>query len=287
MAIDGGMAQQGSGTRDDRRDDDVVDGADEPTPVDPAGPAAPAAKAGRLTAILGVCTAFLTLMTAALGLLGGYLNSQKDQAEEQAAALASEVSGQTEQITSLQADRDALATEIDGLQQQRDALEEELEAATGGEGTPPESDPVSSNQIYLSDEQRLDAQRFTSGTGQVSGETYVHSLLGWQGYMSSSSDANEAYAEYDLGRGYETFTATIGLSDKNRNANRTVKFEVILDNQQIYEATLTTGEAEQLNLPVAGGLRLRLQLTFFRPEGAASADDQAVWGDAMLIRADA
>jgi NPCBM/NEW2 domain len=270
------MSQQ----RDDKREKRSDTGEGGAGAMRPAAEPASEVRARKLIAILGVCTAALTLVTAGLGVVSVRFNQQKDQAEGEAATLSTEVSVLSEQITVLQTERDTLAGEVDGLREERDGLQEELEAATNS-GTPPESDQFAAGLTYLSDEQVLDWERFDNGTAQVSGETYLDSVMAVQGFLGSS-DATQAYAEYDLGRAYEQFTATLGLSDKNAYADRTVKFEVIVDNELIHETTITAGDAEPVTLTITGGLRLRLQVTFFRPEETRYTGDEAVWGDAAL-----
>jgi hypothetical protein len=67
-----------------------------------------------------------------------------------------------------------------------------------------------------------------------------------------------------------------------------VLFEVIADGTQIHEVELTAGEAEPVDLDISGGLRLRLQVTFFADGACSGLDggDRAVFGDAALVPTD-
>ncbi|MGC5030472.1 NPCBM/NEW2 domain-containing protein [Micromonospora sp. DT229] len=235
----------------------------------------------KIIAILGVCTAVLTLLTAVLGVVSVRVNQQKDQAEGRVEALSDEVSGLSEQVATLKTERDTLVLDIDRLREERDGLRQDLDDATSEDGES-SSDGIPPNMVYLADEQMLRGETPEKGAANVSGKTYVHSISFAQGY--GRSEAKQVYAEYDLGRRYAEFTAVIGLSDKNRNGNREVKFEVIVDQEVIHEETLAAGASKKVAVKVANGQRLRLQMTFFRPSDASGFDDndKVVWGDAAL-----
>ncbi|WFE47573.1 NPCBM/NEW2 domain-containing protein [Verrucosispora sp. WMMD1129] len=247
----------------------------------PAAENATELRTKKIIAILGACTAVLGLLTAVLGVVNVRVNQQKDQAEGQVESLSGEVSSLSEQTAKLKTERDTLVLDIDGLRKERDTLRQELDEATSGDGGS-SSDGTPPKLIYLADEQMLRGSTPERGAANVGGETYVHSISIAQGY--GRSEAKEVYVEYDLRSPYTKFTATLGLSDKNRNANRVVKFEVIVDQEVIREVTLAAGKSERVDVSVADGQRLRLQMTFFRPADASGYDDNdtAVWGDAAL-----
>ncbi|WBB53825.1 NPCBM/NEW2 domain-containing protein [Verrucosispora sp. WMMD573] len=271
------MLQQ---SRDSRAEEQSGDGRT--SDARPAAENATELRTKKIIAILGVCTAVLGLVSALLGVVSVRVSQQKDRAEGQVESLSGEVSSLSEQIAKLKTERDTLALEIDGLRKDRDGLRQELDEATSGDGGS-SSDSLPPRVIYLADEQMLrGTTTLDKGAANVGGETYVHSISMAQGY--GRSEAKQVYVEYDLRSGYARFTATIGLSDKNRNANRVAKFEVIVDQKPPREFTLAAGRSEGVDVSVAGGQRLRLQVTFFRPSDASGFDDndKAVWGDAAL-----
>lgn len=270
------MLQQ---SRDSRAEEQSGDGRT--SDARPAAENATELRTKTIISILGFCTALLTLLAAVLGVVSVRVNQQKDHAESQVESLSDEVSDLSEQVATLKTERDTLALDIEGLRKERDGLRQELDKATSGDGGSP-SDGLAPKVIYLADEQMLRGTTPERGAANVSGETYVRSISIAQGY--GRSEAKQVYVEYDLGRRYAKFTATLGLSDKNRNANRVAKFEVIVDQKVVREATLAAGQSEQVVVSVAGGQRLRLRVTFFRPADASGYDDndKAVWGDAAL-----
>jgi hypothetical protein len=226
------------------------------------------------------------MLTAALGFVSYRFNEQKNDAASQVIALSTEVTVLTEQVTTLGTREDQLMAEAAELRRERDTIEQQLESLAEQFSTAPPSDPLAADATYLSDEQTLNRSNWRDGTARVGGEIYLHSAFGRQG--SCSGEAKQAFAEYDLGRDYSRFTATLGLSDTNRRASHRVLFEVIVDGTQIHEVELTAGEAEPVDLDINGGLRLRLQVTFFA-DGACSGfdgDDRAVFGDAVLVPTD-
>jgi hypothetical protein len=125
--------------------------------------------------------------------------------------------------------------------------------------------------------------RYTAGSGQIRGMVYPNSVLT---APHSCQEAFVTHAEYDLALQYARLTATIGLSDKNEIFNRRAKFEIILDNELVYEHTLTGGEAIGVDVSVRDGLRLRLQTTFYESQDCTiiNDDDEAVWGDVAVHR---
>lgn len=237
----------------------------------------------KIIGILSVLTAAMTLSSAVLGVVSVGLHRDKQAAEAQVITLSTDVSVLTEQVITLEVSRDELAVEAEQARQERDQLQQDLDRVTAEEGRDPISDPVARTRTYLSDERMLAASLFQSGTASVSGDVYLHSVMARQGLCSG--EAKQSFAEYNLGRAYERFTANAGLSDTNRRASHRVRFEVIVDGQQIFDVTLTAGQVAQVDEPITGGLRLRLQVTFFADGECSNRDDfdQAVFGDAALV----
>ncbi|HEU5150993.1 MAG TPA: PASTA domain-containing protein [Iamia sp.] len=110
-----------------------------------------------------------------------------------------------------------------------------------------------------------------TGEVEVNGETFPNSLY----YGAYESDCT---AEYNLGRDWERFKATVGLSDDSESTAQ-VRFEVLVDGTSLFNEVLGLGATAEVDVDVSGGLRLVLRIT--------SLDDyqdaDGVWGDARLV----
>ena len=125
---------------------------------------------------------------------------------------------------------------------------------------------------YLSDMDRVEGQSPNRGSFIVNGVPHAHSIAHTQFGSSTAT-------EYDLGRAFETFEATIGLRDDS-SATGSAKFEVFLDGRSTEARTVAFGRAVDLKVPVTGVLRLRLVATPLNPEYPRI---YSTWGDARLL----
>lgn len=118
-------------------------------------------------------------------------------------------------------------------------------------------------------------------TVSVNGTSYAHAVsraLSCPAYARSS-----ATFAYDLGRHQQTFTATVGLTDKS-SENGQVRFEVFADGRPLYSQTSTLGVPHQVTVSVAGVLRLKLVATNTSVKCNDNVDStRAVWGDAQVF----
>lgn len=275
---------------DDRQDaSDAVDVAADPGEAD--GPTASEdgqedADAGqgrnryrRTVAILSVATAAMTLLSAVLGVVGFNARQDKVEAQAQATVLTEQVAELSVEVDIAEAERESAQQQADAARQERDELQEQLDQLLPDPSPgPTNSGSPAPGVVYLANEDMVTDYRYTEGSGQVRGTVYPNSVLT---APNSCREAFVTHAEYDLALQYTRLTATIGLSDKNEIFNRRAKFEIILDNELVYEETLTGGEAGSVDVSITGGLRLRLQTTFYESEdcNVVNNDDQAVWGD--------
>jgi NPCBM/NEW2 domain len=131
-------------------------------------------------------------------------------------------------------------TGADTAQNPRTVYIEELPAAAGGESYD------------------------TRGVASINGQSYPHSQ-GAQFCFGS----NQRTWEYDLGRDYDTFRATIGLSDDS-TTKAVVRYEIFGDDRLIYSKAADFGHSFTVNASDVNVLRLRL-VWLFTDEGVEAA----------------
>ncbi|MEH6820636.1 MAG: NPCBM/NEW2 domain-containing protein [Dietzia psychralcaliphila] len=114
----------------------------------------------------------------------------------------------------------------------------------------------------------------SKGSVNINGRAYAQSV-----YTSRFMTTSTNY-QYDLGRNWSNFRATIGLSDTSHPDAR-YQFRVFVDDQQRGTWTMKLGQAQDININVSGGLRLKLEVT----KTAANGNNaNAAWGDARVTR---
>ncbi|MFF0290353.1 NPCBM/NEW2 domain-containing protein [Streptomyces sp. NPDC005262] len=130
---------------------------------------------------------------------------------------------------------------------------------------------------YLSDLQPLSSSSGTdTGSAEVNGRNYARSTS----LRVDKSYIPENDAEYNLGRDWRTFKATIGLRDDAPTGCR-LKFEAFADGKLINDATLPLGETRDLKLDISHVLRLKIQVTYVSSTDISNYCYGA-WGDARL-----
>jgi len=80
------------------------------------------------------------------------------------------------------------------------------------------------------------------------------------------SDTSDKFVDYNLGRHFDRFTATIGPSDISKSKG--YHFEVWKDDQRVFSETLRHGQSKQINMSVKNVLKLRI--------GACSPDESVI-----------
>lgn len=125
---------------------------------------------------------------------------------------------------------------------------------------------------YLDILESVTYDSFVDGTNDVNGQKYPHALT------ASVEDAETA--EYNLGRDYRRFEASVGLSDSVEDSSSTVNFEVYCDGRKLFDETLGFGKAVQVDVDVTDCLRLELKNQHVSGEDWQTP---AVWGDARLL----
>lgn len=117
---------------------------------------------------------------------------------------------------------------------------------------------------------------WSTGGKAVSGGYYTRSIHAWR--PSSSGD----WIEYDLGRDFDFFRATLGLADDSP-ADARITFIVSVDGSDAEEVSLRLGETHEVDLNVTGALRLRL---YVQKESGTGSYFAAVFADARLTVGD-
>jgi hypothetical protein len=112
------------------------------------------------------------------------------------------------------------------------------------------------------------------GTWSINGKIYPHSIG-----TGICFGEREHTVEYNLGKTYRTFKATIGLRDDTETGTR-VRFQVLRDGVPYLSRDLGLGQSTPIVVPVQGVLRLRLVATLLNDKGQCGPS--SAWGEARL-----
>jgi hypothetical protein len=120
----------------------------------------------------------------------------------------------------------------------------------------------------------------TQERSDVNGRTYHRNVVieGWDNFLC---DWRSAYSqiEYNLGRKYRRFTATIGLRD-DTPTNRSVRFDVYGDGPTpLKSKTVKFGESFPIKVDVTNVLRLKLRVTYVSGD---AWDTYSVWASPLV-----
>lgn len=112
----------------------------------------------------------------------------------------------------------------------------------------------------------------TRETANIDGRSYPHS----QGARFCFGDKDRKW-EYDLGRRYDRFRATIGLEDDS-TTEAVVRYEIIGDGRTLYSQDVQFGMSFPVDVSVQNVLRLQMGTTLLSKEGSCGAAT-AQWGE--------
>lgn len=216
-----------------------------------------------LEKVFGFLTALLTLATAALGLLAASAASERDDVKQEADALATDLDTATGERDDLSDQLEAAEAQIADLEQQ---LADGTTSTTAPDGTDDPDDtggqPPASQATVLSDldavvdrgwdptrDLDIDADLFTEGVES----SYL-------GHCGSNGPGVERSVEYSIGRQYERFVATAGVSEESA-PNLPVKLEIFGDGRSLWSKDVLVGAPQDVDLDVSGVLRLRIVAT--------------------------
>lgn len=150
------------------------------------------------------------------------------------------------------------------------------EDPTGEPSGEPTSAPTSApeeDEMLLTQEDPVDISNgsWEAGRAEMNGQTYNRVLRASEGCYGGCL----TWAEYNLGRNWDSFTAVVGLDD-NSKSGESVTFTVYLDDEPEWRETATLGEVLEVEVDVSDSLRMRL-------ETESEADDVlTIWADPAL-----
>jgi hypothetical protein len=87
------------------------------------------------------------------------------------------------------------------------------------------------------------------------------------------------WREYDLGRSYTRFQATVGIADDSSVTTERIRFLVIGDGQELARRDLAFGDSSALSVDVTGVLRLRIEVQKLSNSSTLSPGTIAAWGE--------
>lgn len=120
-----------------------------------------------------------------------------------------------------------------------------------------------------------------AGSFSSSGTTYGHAINMNPGCRNG--DGGDYWVDYDIGRKWSTFTATVGINDTSPS-DATATYTLFADSKSIATGPLSLGTAAPINVSISTVLRLRLQIN--NPESSATvcrAKTSIIWGDPTLV----
>lgn len=140
---------------------------------------------------------------------------------------------------------------------------------------PPPSPPAPSTaRTWLTDLAAIEGGYgdWRRGEATFDGRVHQHSIIG--STCSKSDDGHEVFA---IDRRFQRFQVTLGIAD-GAPAGTVTRFVVKLDGRELASRDLRSGEVGLLDVPVADGKQLLLQVDNIESECSATA----VWGEAIL-----
>ena len=146
----------------------------------------------------------------------------------------------------------------------------------GSREDPTEESVPGGDEMFLTQMDPVETQNGSWGAGraEMDGDNYNRVLRTTEGCFRGCV----AWAEYNLGRDWDAFTATIGLDDNSRSG-QSVTFAIYLDDEVEWQETATLGEVLDLEVDVSDALRMRL-------ETEIEADDvMPIWADPTVFGA--
>lgn len=120
---------------------------------------------------------------------------------------------------------------------------------------------------------------FYTGTASISGTQHERVLH--EDTYDWPSETHVVGEEYDLGRAYSEFTATVGQGDKSTDTTDRLRFIVYGDGEELGRQEVGFGMAEELHFNVTDVLRLRIEvanLSTDQGSGEGFEAAVAVWG---------
>jgi hypothetical protein len=118
------------------------------------------------------------------------------------------------------------------------------------------TDSASSRAVYLAEVDPVDRGQISFGNSPSS----VNGQACPQPINISRNPGVRATLDYDLGRRYSSFSARVGLRDDS-DPESVQRFEVFADGEMLFQADVAFGQLQQIDVSIAGKLRLQLAVT--------------------------
>ncbi|HEY4458005.1 MAG TPA: protein kinase [Pseudonocardiaceae bacterium] len=119
-----------------------------------------------------------------------------------------------------------------------------------------------------------------ANTGLVAGKTYTDSLVG----DLAQCDSNPRYVEYDIGKDYRQFVASVGIGDQASDSSIPASLTIFTDGRQVSTTAISYGQMYPIKVDLSGVLRLKIEWQEVLPNGRCSGDsNQLVLGGAALL----
>ncbi|WP_262284189.1 NPCBM/NEW2 domain-containing protein [Micromonospora sp. MA102] len=147
-------------------------------------------------------------------------------------------------------------------------------AATPGPATTNAPPPPAGSRAWLFDLPPVEGgEGWRHRPATVAGHRYEQSLV-----ASTCFATNDETASLNLGTGFTRFQARAGVADTAPGDYRT-RFTVLVDGEVAFRRELGLGDVAEVDVPVAGKLRLVLKV---ESVGLTSCDDAAAWIEPKL-----
>ncbi|MGB7235569.1 MAG: NPCBM/NEW2 domain-containing protein [Rhodococcus sp. (in: high G+C Gram-positive bacteria)] len=112
-------------------------------------------------------------------------------------------------------------------------------------------------QVYLEDLKPLNGGGLSTGSAEVNGDVFPHSL-----YANIGGCRTSGVYTYNLGRDWTTFETTVGLRD-DTESRTVVQFEIFADDAPIYSSgNMSVGQSVPVSVPVDNVLQLKIGYVF-------------------------
>jgi hypothetical protein len=233
--------------------------------------------------VLAIVAALLGVVAGGLGIWGSNATAERDDLETTADSLVEARDG-------LRDERDQLSTDLDAAQARIEELEKA--SATTTTSTPDTTDttgpgtsapPLPGEPVFLNQLEPV-AGRARTDEAQLGGQRYRNVVR-----QPTYECSQPVPVEYNLGAGYDRFTAKAGLEDTIIDPTDVWRFvaTTIDGNGEhiVFEQELHFAQPVDVDLAVTGAQRLRLTIEEVDVDGEAGCRDEsypALWTDPKL-----
>jgi hypothetical protein len=234
--------------------------------------------------LLAVLAALLSVVAGTLGIWGSNAASERDDLETTADSLV-------EERDTLRDERDRLSADLDDAQAEIARLEDSATTTTSAPDTTtttttpgPGDPPLPGEPVFLNQLEPVAGNASTEET-ELGGQRYRNVVR----LDVRECGLSPARVEYNLGAGYDRFTALAGLHDTIVQPGDVWRFVVTtLDangEHIVFEQEVHFAQPVDVDVSVAGAQRLRLTVESVDVDGesgCADDDDPATWADPKL-----